>query len=113
MGELDTHDSSFCQDAGLKDVFTKTHSLFKFDEEPFYIENIVSNIQPAVATLEDDPFFYETPIVKKHSAIKCHVCGEVFENRSKKFYHKMKFEKGTGCNVPVPKGRPRFETEEE
>merc|ERR1712099_65700 len=72
--------------------------------------------------MNDDYFFYEeiiTPLLRNQSepvklcGLKCNVCGKMFPNRSRKYQHRNKFEKGTFCNVPTPKGRPGYETEEE
>ena len=45
--------------------------------------------------------------------LKCETCGRGFATRSAKSYHKTKHPKGTGCNVPSPKGRPHVYSREE
>ena len=98
---------------GSDQVTTTSKELFTA-ESLLFLDPLTS-----ASTVQDDPFFYEsvsvekTPTKKASAPVKCEVCGEVFDNRSKKFYHKSKFEKGTGCNVPTARGRPPYETEEE
>ena len=39
-------------------------------------------------------------------SVRCEICGQSFPTRSAKQYHKLKFPRGTKCNVPSAKGRP-------
>ena len=43
--------------------------------------------------------------------IKCEVCGKSFNTRSQKWYHRKKFEQGTGCNIRISLGRPKKRSE--
>ena len=43
--------------------------------------------------------------------IKCEVCGKSFNTRSQKWYHRKKFDQGTGCNIRISLGRPKKRSE--
>ena len=56
---------------------------------------------------------HEASIEKEESVkkIKCEVCGKSFNTRSQKWYHRKKFDQGTGCNIRISLGRPKKRSE--
>ena len=54
----------------------------------------------------------KTSIVEESvNKIQCEVCGKTFNTRSQKWYHRKKFEQGTGCNIRISLGRPKKKSE--
>ena len=63
--------------------------------------------------LDDVSHDHEASIEKEESVknIKCEVCGKSFNTRSQKWYHRKKFDQGTGCNIRISLGRPKKRSE--
>ena len=90
-------------------------SLEFFDKIGNYSETSIAGEDTTSPTknFNDVSHDHEASIEKEESVnkIKCEVCGKSFNTRSQKWYHRKKFDEGTGCNIRISLGRPKKRSE--